>query len=98
MNAFVHRLIAATLPVVSAAILFAGSAHAEPATQPPVSPFQQCLDKGGTPEQCAAQQNTIPSTQGGVKPSLTPIRRITNVRVNNVTASSFGAVQLIRAR
>ena len=95
MNAFVRRLVAATLPVLSAVTLFAGSApaRADLTSQPPVrdSGYEQCLRNGGTPEQCSQLLNPTPAPSSGVKPSLTPIRRITNVRIN--TASSSGALQ-----
>ena len=106
MNAFVRRLVAATLPVISAATLFAGSAPARAdLTLPPPggdSAIERCLRNGGTPEQCAALLNPTPAPQGGLNPSLTPVRHINNVRLTNVTASSSATLsrpaQLIRAR
>ncbi len=103
MNAFVRRLISATLPIVSAAALFAGSApaHADLTLHPPpVGDSADCLKNGGTPEQCAQLTSPAPAPQGGVNPSTTQIRRIANATLTT-TASSFGLrtpTQLIRAR
>ena len=102
MKAFVRRLIAATLPALSAATLFAGSApaHAE-LKLPPVDPFQECLNSGRTPNECAALLNPTPAPSSGVKPATTRVSRITNVRGNAsaISPSQLGVpVQLIRSR
>src|SRR5262245_59324800 len=93
MNAYLRRLAAATLPVVSALALFAGAAPAHADLTPPPtgdSAYELCLRNGGTPERCAQLLN--PSTGPVLNPSSTQIRRIATVRLNTVTTSPSGSL------